>query len=364
MKLYDIIVWDPSSDSANDVVCYKHEAEDFNTHTQLIVHQSQEAVFFKDGRALDLFGPGKHTLKTENIPLLKKLVNIPTDGKTPFHCEVYFVNKVYQVDMKWGAPSLQTEDPVYGIIVNVGASGTCGAQIKDSRKFLTKLVGTRGVYTRSDLTQFLRSSIIMNIKDALGRIMNKNKISFLQATTEIKSYSREVMGMLNEVFAEYGIEILKFDWETLSVPQEDLKPLKDAKNRAITRAVEGYTYQQEQNFDVMKRAASNQGMAGTMMGAGMGFGMGAGMGMPMGMSMGNIAQNTVGQMNAQPQAQQQPAGVNACPSCGSSVVAGAKFCPSCGTKVAAPAKKFCIECGTEIADGMKFCPSCGHKTEG
>ena len=372
MKLYDIIVWDPSDSDANDIVCYKHEAEDFNTKSQLIVHQSQEAVFFKDGRALDVFGPGKHELKTQNIPLLKKLINIPTDGKTPFHCEVFYVNKVFQVDIKWGTPSMQTNDPVYDMILNVGASGTCGARIVDSAKFLTKLVGTKAIFTREDMRSFLRSSIIMEVKDALSQIMYRRKISFFEATAEVKSFSVEVMKMLNEKYKEYGIEVFKFDWETLHVPDEDLKELKDAKSRAAARKAEGYTYQQERSFDVMQTAAGNQGMAGTMMG----FGMGAGMGMPFGMGMANMAQNMMGQMppqqmgqqqyqqQMQPQQQAQPqAGANACAKCGASLVAGAKFCPSCGAQVA-PAKRFCIGCGHEITSEMKFCPICGQKTEG
>ena len=81
-------------EGSNDVLVWKHPEEDFNTHSNLIVHESQEAILFKNGQALDLFGPGRHILSTENIPLLRRIINIPTNGETPFHCEVYFINKV------------------------------------------------------------------------------------------------------------------------------------------------------------------------------------------------------------------------------------------------------------------------------
>ena len=362
MKLYDIVKWDPSEDTANEIVAYKHEAEDFNTHTQLIVHQSQEAIFFKDGRALDLFGAGKHTLKADNIPILKKLINLPTGGQTPFHCEVYFVNKVFQMDMKWGTSTpIQTEDPVYGILVNVGASGAFSAQISDTRKFLTKIVGTRQSYTRTELVKFLRAAIVMNVKDVLAKIMNKNRISFLQATTEIKGYSAQIKEELVPIFDEFGIDIVRFDWETLIVPDKDLQPLKDAKNRAAARAIEGYTYQQEQGFEVMRTAAGNQG-AGGMMGVGMGLGMGVGMGAPMGNAFGNIAQNTMNNMMGGAQQPQQPAQGSVCPNCNANVPNGAKFCPECGTKLAV--KSFCPECGAQLNGAPKFCPECGTKIGG
>lgn len=366
MKLYDILKWDPEEASVNDIICYKHEAEDFNTHTQLIVHQSQEAIFFKDGRALDLFGPGRHTLSSENIPLLKKFINLPTNGESPFHCEVYFVNKVFQMEMKWGTPSpVQTEDPIYGVVINVGASGSFAAQIADSRKFITKIVGTRANFTRTELIQFLRTVIVTNIKDKISEIVNRKKISFLQAQTEVKSLSEEVHNELIPVFADYGIDLVRFDWSTIYVPPEDLKPLKEAKNNAAKRAIEGYTYQQEKGFDVMRTAAGNQGMAGSMMGVGMGMGMGMGMGVPMGTGFGNIAQNTLGQMNAQPaqqpaQAQPEQAATVKCPKCGASVNANAKFCPECGNKME-NVKKFCPECGKEVSPTAKFCPECGTK---
>lgn len=101
MALVDIIKYEGD----NSTFVWKHPCEDFNSLTQLIVHESQEAVFFMNGQALDLFGAGRYTLETQNIPKLGKLLNRTTSDNTPFHCEVYFINKTVQMAMKWGTDS-------------------------------------------------------------------------------------------------------------------------------------------------------------------------------------------------------------------------------------------------------------------
>ena len=128
------------SEGDNSTFIWKHPKEDFNTSTQLIVHESQEAVFFMNGQALDLFGPGRYTLETENIPLLRKITNIPTNGQTPFHCEVYFINKTEQMAIRWGTDSkVQYMEPTYGFPTSIGASGEMTLSVGDSRKLLTSL---------------------------------------------------------------------------------------------------------------------------------------------------------------------------------------------------------------------------------
>ena len=123
----------------NDVLVWKAPQEDFNTKSQLIVHESQEAIFFKDGQALDLFGAGRHTLNTQNIPLLGKLINLPFGGESPFHCEVFFINKAHSMDVRWGTGNrIPIQDPVYGVILPIGANGQFAVQVEDSRKLLVK----------------------------------------------------------------------------------------------------------------------------------------------------------------------------------------------------------------------------------
>ncbi|MCR5060531.1 MAG: SPFH domain-containing protein [Saccharofermentans sp.] len=127
----------------NSTFIWKHPKEDFNTLTQLIVHESQEAIFMMNGEALDLFGPGRHTLETQNIPKLGKYIKATTQDMTPFHCEVYFINKAVQMGIKWGTDSkVRYIDPDSGLPLELGASGEMNLQVADSRKLLLKLVGT------------------------------------------------------------------------------------------------------------------------------------------------------------------------------------------------------------------------------
>ena len=139
MALVDIIKYEGD----NSTFVWKHPCEDFNSLTQLIVHESQEAVFFMNGQALDLFGAGRYTLETQNIPKLGKLLNRTTGDNTPFHCEVYFINKTVQMAMKWGTDSkVRYIDPDSGVPLELGASGSLNMQVAESRKLLIKLVGT------------------------------------------------------------------------------------------------------------------------------------------------------------------------------------------------------------------------------
>ena len=126
----------------NSTFIWKHPSEDFNSLTQLIVHESQEAIFFMNGQALDLFGPGRYTLETQNIPRIGKILNRTTGDVSPFHCEVYYINKTVQMALKWGTDSkVRYIDPDFGIPVELGASGELNLTVSDSRKLFVKLVG-------------------------------------------------------------------------------------------------------------------------------------------------------------------------------------------------------------------------------
>ncbi len=150
MAIIDVIKYEGD----NSTFVWKHPCEDFNTSSQLIVHESQEAVFFLNGQALDLFGPGKHTLETNNIPIARRILNIPTGGVSPFHCEVYFINKTDQMAIKWGTDSkVQYIEPTYKFPLSIGANGEMVLSVADSRKLLVKLVGTERILTQAALTQ-------------------------------------------------------------------------------------------------------------------------------------------------------------------------------------------------------------------
>ncbi len=147
----------------NSTFIWKYPAEDFNTSSQLIVHESQEAVFFLNGQPLDLFGSGKYTLETQNIPLLRKVINIPTGGESAFHCEVYFINKVEQMAIPWGTDSkIQYIEPSFGFPISVGAGGEMSLKVADSKKLLIRLVGTESLLSREKLVSYFRAFLISN----------------------------------------------------------------------------------------------------------------------------------------------------------------------------------------------------------
>lgn len=369
MKLYDIIKWDPAGADGEEILVYKHEAEDFNTHTQLIVHASQEAIFFKDGRDLDVFDAGKHTLTSDNLPILGKLMKIPTDGQTPFHCEVYFINKIILNDLKWGTSEpIPVEDPIEHVNVHLRASGYIGAHIADGRKFLRKVVGTRAVYTKPEFTNYLRAKLIERVKGTLGQALVAQQIGVLNISAFMAPLSDELKAQLLPFFDDYGISLDNFSFHNISPLEEDLRAINEAKiaarkmdlesaARARMREREGYTYQQEHSFDVLKSAAQNEGSSGTFLGAGMGVGMGFGLGGAFGAGMNNMTQNMdVGQNK--PNAETP---FLSCPSCGAKIADGAKFCFNCGKEVVDPNSTVCPKCNSKLPLGAKFCFNCGAK---
>lgn len=214
MSLLSIIKYEGD----NTTFIWKHPCEDFTTTTQLIVHESQEAIFFLNGQALDLFGPGRHTLEAQNIPRLRKLMNIPTDGKTAFHCEVYFINKTEQMAIRWGTDSrVQYVEPTYKFPLSIGASGEMSLGVDDSRKLLIKLVGAERVLDRQKLTTYFRGILMTKVKTYIAQTMRTNSINIFEIDENMESFSAEIHSRLMPDFLVYGVQLTRFyvtmkDW--------------------------------------------------------------------------------------------------------------------------------------------------------
>lgn len=204
----------------NSTFIWKHPCEDFNTTSQLIVHETQEAVFFVNGQALDSFGPGRHTLETENIPLLSKFLNlIVTGGECPFHCEIYYINKTVQMAVKWGTDSkVRFIDPIYGVPLEIGACGEMNLMVSDSRKLLLKLVGTmNGIawdaqgndFTKSLAASF-RPLISSTVKTNLARCIKEQNIDILEIDEHLDLLSDVLKQPILTGFEEYGLTIPEF----------------------------------------------------------------------------------------------------------------------------------------------------------
>ena len=290
MAIVEVVKYDGSP----DVLVWKYPSQELGTWTQLIVNESQEAVLYKGGKIFDIFQSGRHTLSTENIPLLNKIVNLPFGGRSPFTAEVWFVNKLYSLNVKWGTPTpIQVQDPKYGVFVPVRANGQFGIQIKDTEKFLVKLVGTASVFDRQNLVKLFRGLYITKAKDTISSYVVHKQVSPL----EINAYLDEMSVFLKEKMApvmdEYGIKLTSFYVNEVSIPEEDLavKKLKDALAKKAEMDIIGYSYQQQRSFDTLEGAAKN-GSAGAspLMGAGMGLGMGLEMGTAVGKGFNGMTQ--------------------------------------------------------------------------
>ena len=397
----------------NSTFIWKHPCEDFNTTTQLIVHESQEAILFMNGQALDLFGPGRYTLETQNIPKLGKLLNRTTGGETPFHCEVYFINKTEQMSIKWGTDSkVRFIDPLTGVPLEIGASGEMNLKVSDSRKLLIKLVGTmKGIaweasregFTKS-LTDSFKPLISTAVKTNLASAMKQSEIDILEIDERLEELSGALREKLIPGFEDYGLTIPEFYVTTVVLPENDpnFKKIRElhtisfqkkmveasreielerqtteteiAKREAERElikaqteaqaakmagfaeaevmAAKGITEKEYVQADVQKAFAEGLGNMGS--GGGTGGGM---MGDIVGLGVGLQAANAMsGQLGGifngfagGNNEAPQQAGVK-CANCGNTLPQNAKFCLECGTKV------------ENLAENEMICPACGKKT--
>lgn len=377
----------------NSTFVWKHPCEDFNTTTQLIVHESQEAIFFLNGQALDLFGPGRHTLETQNIPILRRFINIPTDGETPFHCEVYFINKTEQMSIRWGTDSkVQYVEPTYKFPISIGANGEMTLSVDDSRKLLVKLVGTERVLGRQQLTTYFRSILMTKVKTYIAQTMRANAINIFEIDENLETFSADIHTRLIPDFQDYGIRLNRFYVTTIVKPDGDpqyekfkelhfrqyadiaeaklrqqtdviyaqteaQKVVIDSQAQATKRIQEGYTYLQERGFDVAQDAARNEA-TGQFSNMGIGLGMMAGVGGTVGSMVGNAITTAFAGMNT-PSEQSIPN--RFCDQCGAELTPGAAFCDECGAPQTP--SDTCLKCGFKFIKPGKFCPKCGARRE-
>ena len=322
----------------NSTFIWKHPSEDFNSMTQLIVHESQEAIFFMNGQALDLFTAGRYTLETENIPKIGKVLNRQTGDTSPFHCEVYFINKTEQMSIKWGTDTkVQYIDPQYGFPISIGASGEMSLTVDDSRKLLLKLVGTENNLSQQRLVAFFRAFLMTRVKTYIAQTIKSNAINIFEIDEYLTSFSENIHKLLIPDFLSYGVSLERFFVTNIVKPdgdrqyekfkdlhfrqyadvaeaklrqQTDLiyaqteaqKVIIDSQALATKRAQEGYTYAQERGFDVAEKVAQNEAV-GQFTNMGVGLGTMAGVGG----AVGGIVGNTVnGAINMATQPIEQP----------------------------------------------------------
>ncbi|HEC33263.1 MAG TPA: SPFH domain-containing protein [Chloroflexi bacterium] len=297
-RIFDIVEF--VDESGKEIVHRFPErgAGDFRIGSQVIVRESQAAVLFRDGKALDVFGPGRHTISTANIPLLVDLIGKAFSGQTPFKAEVYFVTTRELLDMKWGTPEpITIRDPVLRM-ARLRAFGTFGMSISDPQLFVNKIVGTQSLYRTPDVEKFLRSIIITKLTDLLGE-MEKSVLDIPAMMEELAAGVRAKAG---DDFAARGINLTSIYIESISPTEETAKAIDEAA--AMGAIGDMSAYMQFQAARAMRDAAQQEGGAG-LTGAGVGLGAGAGMGMAMAQMMAQAVQQPQ-QPTAQPAAPKTP----------------------------------------------------------
>jgi membrane protease subunit (stomatin/prohibitin family) len=290
MSLVNQIKFDSPSDN---ILVWKYPSENIKLGSQLIVNQSQEAIFVKGGKALDVFGPGTHTLSTGNLPIISKIINIPFGGKTPFTAEIWFVNKTIKRGLKWGTKgAIQLIDPVYNYPVSVRAFGGWGLRVDDCQSFVNQIIGTMSLSVSEKIEEFFISEIIQKLSDTIANVLVQDKVSVFQISSKISDISINTQDKIISEFGRFGIEIVNFNVERISIPQEEQKKFQEILGKKmeieeISKANVGQAYTTMRSFDTLDKAAQNEGGgAGQILGAGLGIGMGLGAGVPIGNQVG------------------------------------------------------------------------------
>ncbi len=315
---------------------------------QLIVRDNQSSVFFKDGKGLDIFGAGRHTLTTKNLPILTKVLSLPWGFKSPFRAEVYFVNMKMFLNQKWG-----TKDPVafkdskLGL-VRLRAFGIYTFKITEPVLFINTVVGTQGVYTSEMIGNYLRDVVVARINDLFGEKLD----SIFELPQFYDELAVEIKERLVNDFSKYGMELTDFFINSITPPPEVQKMIDERSGlEAVGNLDEFFKFKAAKAMgDAASSGGSGGGGAGAAAAGGMGVGVGAGLGM---MIPGMLAQNV-----SRPSASATGTiEMLECPKCHNEVTPDSRFCQNCGAQMVVMNR--CQDCGTELPAEAKFCSNCG-----
>ena len=291
MALIKSIYWEQED---REELVYKFPFNSISLGSVLTVNESQEALFFKSGVLCDAFGAGRHTLSTANLPVLNKLINLPSGGESTFMAEVWFVSKLDKRNMFWGTGGLRIVDPYFQIPIKISARGQYGIRVSDSALFLKKLIGTLSYVTTELIEEQFRVDVIETVKVSIAKFMKENNVNINELGVSYKELSKSVARDLQAVYDEYGVELLNFNVEDIGFDENDkgYQTVMEGVAEQAKLSKLGVSYAQQKQFDIAQTAAGNEG-AGNFMGIGMGLGMGN--------AVGQMVGNT---MQAMPQAPQ------------------------------------------------------------
>jgi len=344
MQLYSVI----KNDGPGNVLAWKFQGEDFNTGSQLIVAESEEAIFVKDGIAEQIFDGGKYTLSTNNYPFISSLRSFMSDGVSAFNCKVYFINKAHRLELLWGTDSpIQLRDPVWKLQTSIRARGSYSIRVSDSKKFLIKLIGNNIQYfTQEELNGYFRSAFLQYIKDKIAKVIVDSGREILDIVNEKTIIASALAPVLNEILDEYGVGLVNFYINDISIPDND--PYFEKLNKSIAdksiMKILGEDWGRQTSANILGDLAINPG-AGGAAAAGAGIGMGIGAASVFGNMATEIfkpmSQSGQQQSALPPQTNQTgaifiqksaaiPSNIVECPLCKTKNTQGAKFCNECG----------------------------------
>jgi membrane protease subunit (stomatin/prohibitin family) len=341
----EILEWmDQSSDEMIHRIPEKGSL-DIKLGAQVIVRDSQSAVFFKSGKATDALGPGRHTLNTLNIPVLTRILSLPWGFKSIIRCEVYFINHKIFTDLKWG-----TKDPVafrdkeLGLI-RLRGYGAYTMRIVEPLVFLNSIVGRQALFTTEQIQSFLRDIVIARLNDLFGEKLD-TILDLPKRYTEFAGMAREI---LSAEFGKFGLELLDFYISSITPPPEVQKRIDERSGMAAVGDLDDYL-----KFSVAKAfGGPPDGTSPAQSGAGLGLGAGIAM----------MAPGFLSKAFAPDQTNLKPVNIEtiACPKCGIDTPAESRYCYKCGYQIAA--EKRCPSCAREVITDANFCPFCGHSLD-
>lgn len=371
--IYSVI----KNEGPSNLICWKFPGEDFNTNSQLIVSESEEALFYKDGIIEEVFEGGKYALSTNNHLFVSRFRNILSGGISAFNCKVYYISKAHKLELLWGTDTpIQMRDPVYKIQTSIKARGSYSIQVIDSKKFLVKLLGNNiQVFTKEELTNYFRSSFLQHIKSGIARVITESGQEILGICTQQDIIANGLISILNETLNEYGIRIVDFYISGMDIPENDPSRLELDKlyTQKAGIGILAEDWGKIQAKEILKDLANNPS-AGSVAGASMGVGLGMGAGQVIASMAAELFKSsspqpyvqTIQSTTSMPSSRfvQKPASPNRntslCPKCNTNNIPDAKFCNECGHKLV-QIKTRCPSCNMEMHESAKFCTDCGTK---
>ncbi|MCB0537851.1 MAG: SPFH domain-containing protein [Bacteroidetes bacterium] len=376
MAIIDLVRWSPQG--SKTIYAWRFPETNLSTYTQLVVQESQEAVLFSKGQVVGKFGPGKHTLNTENLPILRSLFGIPFGGKNPFTAEVWFVNKIQTFSIDWAVSKMPIHDPDYNTQLPLVAGGRYGLKVNDAEKFLIKSVGTKTEFSQDDLTNQFFGEFSTKTKSQIAQYVIKHRVGFKYLSAYLDELSEYLKGVLNPFWDNLGLELLQFNITTIDIDKstEEGRKVAEAIATQASMSITGHTWQQEQMFNTANNAVDgfgngNGGLIGGLMAMNMMGGMGGSGAVGGGMMQPQFNQPNFGGNNQQGgnfnQEQQQQVKMVYCSNCAKKFPSTTRFCPHCGDEYNPCPKcgtdndknaKRCVSCGTPLQSGGGNCPHC------